>query len=246
MKHWKSASAGVVLLSFALFGSTIDTAAVKLASPAPAVVSAPLRAPTPVPIGTIPVGQIVQLSFSDLTPAVARKSHIGYYPRPTGAVFFPAVGLNGDVAVFFSSPVAAKVLVWIDSPGAGGVVEHAEMEITIGTPGPVVPPVDPPIDPPDPPKPTQATLLLITGEGDWCEACSAVKADTLPTIQKSLGDRLTMVDYSDAKAAKAFSESVLVPRWVLTRPDGKVEKAIGYKTVAEIDAWIAKQPGAKK
>ena len=138
------------------------------AKPATASV-ARTKAPAPVPIGTVPVGQIVQLGFTDLTADVARKSHLGYYPRPSGAIFFPAVGLDGNVAVFFSSPTAAKILVWIDSPGADGKVEHAEMEVTVGTPGPGPTP-DPDPVPPTPAKLWGAVIIEESSQRTSCEA----------------------------------------------------------------------------
>jgi len=113
------------------------------------------------------------------------------------------------------------------------------------TPPPPTPPVppEPPVPvPPVPPAPTAPTLLLIAATGDWCDACNAVKADTLPGLQKAMGDKLTVVDYSSGVAKKAYPESVLVPRWVLTRPDGKVEKKIGYMDLDKVNAWL----GAKR
>jgi hypothetical protein len=227
----------------------------KLAASKPhAAVASPLKptarvkAPAPIPVSTpIPVGQLAQLRFADLSPEVARKSHIGYYPRPAGSIWFPAVGLDGTVVAFFSSPVPTKILVWIDSPGSDGAVQHAETEIVVGAPSPPEPPLPPePPQPPDPPKPTLTTLLLITASGNWCDACTAVAADTVPTLKASLGNRLTVADYQDAAAKTAYPESALVPRWVLTRPDGKIEKAIGYKTASEIEAWIAGEKGKPK
>ena len=117
---------------------------------------------------------------------------------------------------------------------------YAEIYGVVIPPPPPTPPVppEPPVpDPPVPPAPTQPTLLLITASGAWCDACNQLKSDTLPGLKTTLGPRLTVVDYTDPMA-KAYSESALVPRWVLTRPDGKTEKLIGYKTVDQINAWL--------
>jgi hypothetical protein len=171
MKYWKSSLLAVAFCGLALFGENLTTTA-PLARPAVGVVSAEasspapaprVAAPAPVPIpNVVPVGQIVQLGFTDLTAEVARKSHIGYYPRPAGMIFFPAVGLNGDVVVFISSPTAVKVLVWIDSPGEDGKVAHVETELTIGSPEPDP---DPEPDPePDPSPVAQKVQVIVVEE----------------------------------------------------------------------------------
>jgi len=171
------------------------------AKPATASV-ARTKAPAPVPIGTVPVGQIVQLGFTDLTADVARKSHLGYYPRPAGAIFFPAVGLDGNVAVFFSSPTAAKVLVWIDSPGVDGKVVHAEMEVTVGTPGPPEPP-EPPVPPPDPvPVAQKIQVVVIEETDDSTAAFSKVRnSKAIRDWADAGGHRVFFIDINAAKSA---------------------------------------------
>ena len=105
-------------------------------------------------------------------------------------------------------------------------------------PPPEPPPTPPPV-PPTPPVPAKPTLLLITATGGWCTACTQFASDVLPTLQSQMGDTLKVVDYADDAAKKAYPESVLVPRFALTRPDGTVEKSIGYMTLQQIKDWIA-------
>ncbi len=171
MKSWKLSALAVALCGLALYGNRVTpvvmgradrVAAVEAPAPKP---TPHLKAPSIVPVGTVPVNQIVQIRFSELTADVARKSHIDYYPRPAGAVFFPAVGLNGDVVLFFSSPSAAKVLIWIDAPDEGGKVQHAETEVIVGKPSPEP---DPAPDPTPEPTPTPTALwgaILIEESG---------------------------------------------------------------------------------
>ena len=111
-------------------------------------------------------------------------------------------------------------------------------------PTPPTPPV-PPTPPPTPPPVAQTSLTLITATGDWCAACLSVAKDTLPAMQTSLGSRLTVADYSSAAAKTFYPESAFVPRWVLTRADGTVEKKIGYLTVQQVQDWIGSKGGAK-
>jgi len=233
MKRWKLNTAGGLLLvvSAALFGGNIDT--LKVAAPCPVPVVAPmaspaLRAPAPVPIGTISVGQIAQLRFTDLTAEVARKSLLDYYPRPAGSIFFPAVGLNGDVAVFFSSPVAAKVLVWIDSPGANGSVDHAEMEITVGTPGPnPTPDPDPPgpVPPGPTPAPQKVQIVIVEETEDSDEPMKLVRnSKIIRDWAEANGHKIFFIDKDSAKtkggawktwADRAVSHST---PWVFVTP----------------------------
>lgn len=113
-------------------------------------------------------------------------------------------------------------------------------------PTPPVPPTPPPTPPPNPPTPPPVVLpqlTLVTATGSWCQACVEVERDIVPSLKTNAGLTFKEVLYTDAEAAKVYPESVLVPRWVLTRPDGKVEKKIGYMTPAEVDQWIGK--GAK-
>lgn len=109
-------------------------------------------------------------------------------------------------------------------------------------PGPQPPLPDPgPAPVPDPPKPVPPAgpaLLLITATGDWCEACKQTKSEILPKLQPQLGERLKVVDYATPEAKTAFPESAFVPRWVLTRPDGKRETRIGFLSLDQLNAWM--------
>lgn len=108
-------------------------------------------------------------------------------------------------------------------------------------PAPVPTPTPTPV-PPTPPTPTppvvHTTLTLITATGTWCAACTQLEADTMPGLRTELGDRLTVVDYTSAAAKTLYPESALVPRWVLTWPDGTKEKKIGYLTTDQLNAWL--------
>lgn len=115
------------------------------------------------------------------------------------------------------------------------------------TPQPPQPPEPPkPPEPPQPPQPPVVVLpqlTLVTATGSWCQACTQTDGDTVPGLKVNAGIMFKRILYTDDEAAKIFPQSALVPRWVLTRPDGKVEKKIGYMTPAEVDQWIGK--GAK-
>jgi len=65
----------------------------------------------------------------------------------------------------------------------------------------------------------------------------------VPSLKTNAGLTFKRILYTDDEAAKIFPQSALVPRWVLMRPDGKVERKIGYMSPTEIDQWIGK--GAK-
>ena len=125
----------------------------------------------------------------------------------------------------------------------------AEIYGTGPAPTPPIPPQPPPIPPtpPTPPTPPPAVLpqlTLVTATGSWCQACVEVEGDTVPALKTNAGIAFKSILYTDAEAAKVYPGSALVPRWVLTRPDGKVERKIGYMMPAEIDQWIGK--GAKR
>ncbi len=114
-------------------------------------------------------------------------------------------------------------------------------------PQPPEPPKPPePPQPPEPPKPPVVLpqLTLVTATGSWCQACTQTETDTVPGLKSNAAIVFKSILYTDAEVAKVYPESALVPRWVLTRPDGKVEKKIGYMTPAEINQWIGK--GAKR
>ena len=119
---------------------------------------------------------------------------------------------------------------------------------TPAPPVPPTPPVPPPVPPPTPPTPpptppaVTTKLTLIEGTGTWCAACAAVDTDTLPALKTLLGADLSVFDYTAAAAKIAYPESALVPRWVLTRPDGTVEKKIGYLTIEQAKAWLGVSP----
>ena len=176
MTHWKSSAAAVALMGLVLVGGRLDTGGLQLSAAKPVAVQqnpdwipdavplAPVsvkpvkavKAPAPVPIpGVVPVNQIARIRFTDLTPEVAKKSHIDFYPRPEGAIFERLRTLDDEVVVWLVSPTPAKLLVWIDSPTADGGIAHAETEITVGTPAPPVPP-----DPPDPPVPPVPPIII--------------------------------------------------------------------------------------
>jgi hypothetical protein len=107
--------------------------------------------------------------------------------------------------------------------------------------GPTPQPPQPP-KPPEPPVVVLPRLTLVTATGSWCQACLQTESDTVPGLKANAGITFKSVLYTD-DAAKIYAESALVPRWVLTRPDGKVEKKIGYLTTEQLDQWIGK--GAK-
>jgi hypothetical protein len=200
MKRHLLATAAIACVGAILVGSRYDLSTTAAKPDTAAPVSA--KAPAPVPIGTIPVGQIAQLTFPDLTADVARKSHLGYYPRPTGSISFPAVGLDGNVAVFFSSPTAAKVLVWIDSPSDGGKVQHAEMEVTVGTPEPTPTP-DPVPPPPDPvPVAQKIQIVVIEESADSTSGLARIRnSKAISDWADAGGHRVFFVDIDSAKAA---------------------------------------------
>lgn len=105
-------------------------------------------------------------------------------------------------------------------------------------PTPPVPPV-PPVPPTPPPTPIiLPALTLVTATGSWCVACNQTDGDTVPALKANAGIMFKRILYTDDEAAKIFPQSALVPRWVLTRPDGKVEKKIGYLTAEQVNQWI--------
>jgi hypothetical protein len=188
-----------------------------------------------VPIGTVPVGQIVQLTFSDLTAATARKSHLGYYPRPTGSISFPAVGLDGNVAVFFSSPTAAKVLVWIDSPGAAGKVEHAEMEVTVGTPAPTPDPVPPTPDPV--PVAQQIQIVVVEETADSTPAFSKIRnSKAIRDWADAGGHCVFFIDIDSAKASGGSWGTWATRAAGKTLPYAFISPVAGGDTLKEIEA----------
>jgi len=181
-------------------------------------VTARLSAPVAVPIGT-PTARIkapapvlvtevlepkesVDIEFSDLTADLARQSYIGYYPRPKGSRIRPSMDLYGHVYAAFVYPVAGNVLIWIDSPGADGKVEHAEMEVTVGTPGPVPPP-DPP-EPPTPPEPVvqKVQIVVIEESEDSTAAFARVRnSKAIRDWADAGGHAVFFIDIDAAKAA---------------------------------------------
>ena len=124
----------------------------------------------------------------------------------------------------------------------------AEIYGTGPAPQPPTPPQPPPVPPtpptpPTPPPVVLPALTLVTATGNWCLACTQTEGDTVPALKANAGITFKSILYTDAEAAKVFPQSALVPRWVLTWPDGKVEKKIGYLTVDQVNQWIGK--GAK-
>ena len=111
------------------------------------------------------------------------------------------------------------------------------------------PDVNPPGPKPDPKPPgpgpspiVKPTLLLITTllEEAWqCGACKVVRENTLPKL--SLGEALSIISWNTDQARKLYSESTLVPRWVLSRGSA-TEKFEGPLTADQVNAWI----GGKK
>ena len=267
MKSWKTSVAALGFLGLTIFGGDVELPSLEMSAQQPAAVAAvetpkaaPVGAPAPVPIGTIPVGQIVQLNFTDLTAAVARKSHLGYYPRPAGSIFFPAVGLNGEVAVFFSSPVAAKILVWIDSPTSGGKVAHAEMEIVVGKPGPIPDPIPDPDPTPDPtPTPQPVQIVVVEETSDSTAAMTRVRNSAqIRQWAEANGHAVFFVDKESATAKggtwKTWADRAVrhsLP-WIFVTPidggdtilNGKGEGELCPKTVAAFLA-LAKRYGGE-
>jgi hypothetical protein len=101
----------------------------------------------------------------------------------------------------------------------------ASVTVSAGPPTPVV---------------TGAKLVLVTvvTSSFKCDDCEKTKANTLPTITATLGDRLTVADYADPLAQKLYPGSRLIPRWKLTRPDGTTETKDGYLSPTDIKTWI--------
>ena len=122
--------------------------------------------------------------------------------------------------------------------------------VPIGEPGPIPPappaPVPTPVpDPPAPPAPVptppvaKATLSMISATNvNWCEACNWEKANAVPALQSTLGSRFATYDYLSNEAKKLYPESALLPRWVLTRPDGTVEKRTGAVDSDTLLKWV--------
>ena len=105
-------------------------------------------------------------------------------------------------------------------------------------PEPPTPPVPP--KPPTPPVVDTVTLTVITNGGLFaCPACAAIEAESLPTLRTQMGSRLSTVLYNAPDAARLYPGENLVPRYVLTHADGSTEKAVGYRTLRQLQDWIA-------
>lgn len=238
MKKTAYSAAAVVLAVVACFGLPAGS---NVCTSKPAAVATPaVRAPAPLPIGTIPVGQIAQLSFTDLTAEVAKKSHIGFYPRPSGAVFFPAVGLNGDVVVFFSSPAAARLLVWIDSPGPAGAVQHAEMEVVVGTPGPTPEPEPPTPVPPTPVADLWGVAIIGESRDQSNDLASLATSPDVEAYFASAGLAPLRVVDKDAKDKNGNPSADLAPYISRAKADG-LPRMLGISKAGKI-AFSADPP----
>lgn len=213
----------------------------------------PITDPIPsraIPI-TVDVGKTVDIPIKGI--ASGTDYDLQVKPDIDGGTCRLLRTFTGDtVFLLFSEPVAGNYTVKLLVVGANGKFIRATVPVTVGTPpvppgpgpgpGPAPGPTPPPVPPvpPTPPPVTLPTLVLITSiEGAaWCSACIAVKTDTLPGLTASLGSRLSVVGYASDTAKNEYSQSALVPRWVLHRPDGTVERRIGYQTTDQINAWL--------
>jgi hypothetical protein len=197
----------------------------------------------PIPI-VVDVGKTVDIPVKGI--ASGTDYDLSVKPDIDGGTCRLLRTFTGDtVFLLFSEPTAGNYTVKLLVVGSNGKFIRAMVPVTVGTPLPPKPPEPPqppqPPKPPEPPVPTLPTLTLITTlpNATWqCEACNALKADTLPALTAALGSRLSQVSYDSDTAKKEYPQSALVPRWVLHRPDGTVERKIGYQTVDQVNAWI--------
>ena len=129
---------------------------VKVAAKTPS--TAPRGVPSPVPVAdVVPVGQIIAIPVTNLTPEVARLCQVVYYPTK-GVVCQPCIGWDGSISILFASQNAGTYLVAVCSPGENGAVAKGQIEVSVGTPTPT-PPVPP--APPTPPVPTGKASAVI-------------------------------------------------------------------------------------
>ncbi len=109
-------------------------------------VAAPIVQPAPQPVPlVVPVGEIAEITVTDMDAAIARLCDTTIYPRPEGLWVRKVTDWeNHNYTILLRSPIAAKFLVKITSPGAtsNDPVQAAEVELTVGEP---IPPVGAPV-----------------------------------------------------------------------------------------------------
>lgn len=100
-------------------------------------------------------------------------------------------------------------------------------------PGPPVP------TPPNPAPVTTASLVVITAGPNqkWCPYCTTFETQIRPALAAMPGVTLTTVLYNDPQAQQLYPEA-RVPRFVLTRANGTVEKKVGLMALADFQTWI--------
>lgn len=84
----------------------------------------------------------------------------------------------------------------------------------------------------DPDRDNQRRVVRLPG-------VRAIEAESLPTLRTQMGSRLSTVLYNAPDAARLYPGENLVPRYVLTHADGSTEKAVGYRTLRQLQDWIA-------
>lgn len=141
------------LVCFLLVALTMPAAALVAATKGPITLRVPMTtvvapvtqpAPQPVPL-VVPVGEIAEITVVEMTPELARLCDTTIYPRPAGLWIRKVTDWeNRNYTIQLRSPIAAKFLVKIVSPGAtaNDPVQAAEVELTVGEP---MPPVGAPV-----------------------------------------------------------------------------------------------------
>jgi hypothetical protein len=115
------------------------------------------------------------------------------------------------------------------------------------TPAPTPAPTPQPAPNPPAPPVKKLSLVLITDSSGACKYCDWVKQWAVPSVKASLGDSFREIEYTTAEANSIYPDTQ-VPRWLLTKNNGTVEKKVGAMTPEAIKAWVngAQEPGAVK